>query len=73
MLSLIINQIPASQILENEKHMKELMHSSDGSSGGASGAQAPLLLEIQWSPPPPSPSYKFEEEEWGKEKLKEEE
>jgi hypothetical protein len=72
MLSLIINQIPASQILENEKHMKELMHSSDGSSGGASGAQAPLLLEIQWSPPP-SPSYKFEEEEWGKEKLKEEE
>lgn len=23
--------------------------------------------------PPPSPSYKFEEEEWGKEKLKEEE
>jgi hypothetical protein len=71
MLSLIINQIPASQILENEKHMKELMHSSDGSIGGASGAQAPLALEIQWSPP--SPSYKFEEEEWGKEKLKEEE
>jgi hypothetical protein len=34
---------------------------SDGSSGGAGGAQAPLPLEIQWSPV--SLSYKFEEEE----------
>jgi hypothetical protein len=27
-----------------------MVMNSDGSSGGAGGAQAPLPLEIQWSP-----------------------